>query len=69
MAEQAMRFRQFADCARLALVNGEVGIVNLPEGRPLAVAGVAVCEGRIVALHILADPERLARLELPGTAR
>ncbi|MFE1838942.1 sigma factor [Streptomyces sviceus] len=69
VAEQAIRFRQFTDCARLALVNGEVGIVNLPEGRPLSVAGVTVVEGRIVALHLLADPERLARLDLPGTAR
>ncbi|MEU0031548.1 sigma factor-like helix-turn-helix DNA-binding protein [Streptomyces sp. NPDC006335] len=68
VAEQALQFRQFADCARLALVNGEVGIVNLPEGRPLAVAGVTVTEGRIAALHVLADPARLARLDLPGTA-
>lgn len=69
VAEQTLRFRQFAECARLALVNGEVGIVNLPEGRPRSVAGVGVAEGRIVALHLLADPERLARLDLPGTAR
>jgi RNA polymerase sigma-70 factor (ECF subfamily) len=69
VAEQALRHRRFADCARLALVNGEIGIVNLPEGRPLAVAGVTVTEGGIVALHVLADPERLARLALPGTAR
>jgi RNA polymerase sigma-70 factor (ECF subfamily) len=68
VAEQALKFRQFADCARLALVNGEVGIVNLPEGRPLAVAGVTVTEGRITALHVLADPARLTRLDLPGTA-
>ncbi|MFF7071717.1 sigma factor-like helix-turn-helix DNA-binding protein [Streptomyces pseudovenezuelae] len=69
VAEQALKFRRFADCARLARVNGEVGIVNLPEGRPLSVAGVTVAEGRIVALLLLADPERLARLDLPGTAR
>lgn len=69
VARQAVRFRRFTDCARLALVNGEVGIVNLPEGSPLAVAGVTVTEGRITALHVLTDPERLARLDLPGTAR
>ncbi|MFJ6386573.1 sigma factor [Streptomyces sp. NPDC091972] len=69
VAEQALRFRQFAECARLALVNGEIGIVNLPEGRPPAVAGVTVAGGRIVALHVLADPARLARLDLPGTDR
>lgn len=69
VAEQALELSRFADCARLALINGEVGVVNVPEGNPLSVAGVTVAEGRIVALHILADPERLARLELPGTSR
>ncbi|MCT9078224.1 RNA polymerase sigma factor SigJ [Streptomyces fulvoviolaceus] len=68
VAEQAMLFRRFAQDARLALVNGDVGVVNAPEGRPLSVMGVTVAEGRIVALHILADPERLARLGLPGAA-
>ena len=66
VAEQALLFREFAQHARLALINGEVGVVNVPEGRPLSVAGVTVVEGRIVALHVLADPERLARLGLPG---
>ncbi|MEU6258488.1 RNA polymerase sigma factor SigJ [Streptomyces sp. NPDC047043] len=64
VAEQALLFRQFAQFARVVLVNGEVGVVNAPEGRPLSVMGVTVVDGRIVALHILADPERLARLDL-----
>jgi RNA polymerase sigma-70 factor (ECF subfamily) len=64
VAEQAFLFREFAQYAELVLVNGAVGIVNAPEGRPLAVMGVTVDGGRIVALHILADPERLARLDL-----
>ncbi|MGW3038256.1 hypothetical protein ACWDCB_44625 [Streptomyces sp. NPDC001178] len=64
VAEQALLFRQFAQFARVVLVNGEIGVVNAPEGRPLSVMGVTVSEGRIVALHILADPRRLARLDL-----
>ncbi|WP_030937516.1 RNA polymerase sigma factor SigJ [Streptomyces sp. NRRL S-646] len=64
VAEQALLFRQFAQFARVVLVNGEIGVVNAPEGRPLSVMGVTVGDGRIVALHILADPERLARLDL-----
>ncbi|MFF4803131.1 RNA polymerase sigma factor SigJ [Streptomyces sp. NPDC001351] len=64
VAEQALLFRQFAQFARVVLVNGEIGVVNAPEGRPLSVMGVTVSDGRIVALHILADPERLARLDL-----
>jgi len=64
VAEQALLFRQFAQFARVVLVNGEIGVVNAPEGRPLSVMGVTVADGRIVALHILADPDRLARLDL-----
>ncbi|MEV6942557.1 RNA polymerase sigma factor SigJ [Streptomyces sp. NPDC051172] len=64
VAEQALLFRQFAQFARVVLVNGEIGVINAPEGRPLSVMGVTVADGRIVALHILADPERLARLDL-----
>jgi RNA polymerase sigma-70 factor (ECF subfamily) len=64
VAEQALFFRQFAPFMRLVLVNGEVGILNAPDGRARAVMGVTVSEGRIVAVYILADPERLARLDL-----
>ena len=64
VAEQALFFRQFAPAMRMVLVNGEIGILNAPQGRPRAVMGVTVSEGRIVAVHILADPERLARLDL-----
>ncbi|PAZ10220.1 RNA polymerase subunit sigma-70 [Streptomyces sp. SA15] len=65
VAEQAMLFRQFAPTARVALVNGALGFVNAPDGRLQSVMGVTVADGRIVAMHILADPERLAGLELP----
>ncbi|MET7478469.1 RNA polymerase sigma factor SigJ [Streptomyces sp. NPDC005648] len=66
VAEQALLFRQFAHFAQVVLVNGEVGVVNAPEGRALSVMGVTVAEDRIVALYILADPDRLARLDLSG---
>ena len=63
VAEQALTFRQFADAARLALVNGTVGMVTAPEGRPLSVMAVTVADGRITEMYILADPERLDRLD------
>ncbi|MFJ3772459.1 sigma-70 family RNA polymerase sigma factor [Streptomyces sp. NPDC090075] len=66
VAEQALTFRQFADLARLALVNGTVGMVTAPEGRPLSVMAVTVAGGRISEMYILADPERLDRLDVPG---
>ncbi len=64
VAEQALTFRQFEDSAWLALVNGTVGMVTTPEGRPLSVMAVTVAEGRITEMYILADPERLDRLDL-----
>ncbi|PWI13805.1 RNA polymerase subunit sigma-70 [Streptomyces sp. Act143] len=65
VAEQAVLFRQFAQFAELALVNGAVGVLNAHEGQLQSVMGVTVVDGRITELHILADPERLARLDVP----
>ena len=49
---------------RPALVNGAAGVVVAPRGRPFAVMGFTVAGGRIVEIDALADPERLARLDL-----
>jgi RNA polymerase sigma factor (sigma-70 family) len=46
------------------LINGAMGVVSTREGRPFSVGGVTVRGGRIVAMDILADPERIARLDL-----
>ncbi|WP_406176488.1 RNA polymerase sigma factor SigJ [Streptomyces sp. NBC_00996] len=64
VARQALTFARFAASSRLVLVNGEVGVVATIDGQPMSVMGVTVADGKIVALHILADPERLARLDL-----
>jgi len=47
------------------LVNGAVGAVAYRDGRPFSVGAVTVRGGRIVELDFLADPERLALLDLP----
>ena len=50
---------------RRALVNGAAGIVSRDEsGQPFSVMGFTVCAGRIVEIDVLADPERLRRLDL-----
>ena len=49
---------------RPALVNGAAGVVVTPRGKPFSVMGFTVAGGRIVAIDALADPERLARLDL-----
>ncbi|MFE4964710.1 RNA polymerase sigma factor SigJ [Streptomyces sp. NPDC056660] len=66
VAEGAFTFRQFSAWSRLVLVNGTVGVVTMPEGRPLSVSAVTVVDGRITEMYILADPDRLERLDLPA---
>ena len=69
VAEQAMSFRRFADTATRILVNGiPGGIAWAPDGSPFAVLAVTVRGGRIVAIDVLADPERLAQLDLTVVA-
>lgn len=47
-----------------ALVNGAAGVVGTRDGEPFAVLGFTVAGGRIVEIDILADPDRLRRLDL-----
>jgi RNA polymerase sigma factor (sigma-70 family) len=67
VAEQVLARGGFslpAHMARPALVNGAAGVVMTAEGQPFAVVAFAVRQGRIAAIDILADPERLRRLDL-----
>jgi RNA polymerase sigma-70 factor (ECF subfamily) len=50
---------------RNALVNGAAGLVSRDTGgRPFSVMAFSVRAGRIVEIDVLADPERLGRLDL-----
>lgn len=53
-----------AQVAQAALVNGAVGAVWTAGGRPRVVFSFTIERGRIVAIDLLADPERLGQLEL-----
>ncbi|SHN51398.1 RNA polymerase sigma-70 factor, ECF subfamily [Geodermatophilus obscurus] len=64
VAEQAITFGRLSPFARPALVNGAAGVVVAAQGRPLSVMGFTVTDGRIVAIDVLSDPDRLARLDL-----
>ena len=67
MAGQALAFSRAETGARVrpALVSGAPGFVSrTTDGRPFSVLGLTVAGGRIVEIDILADPERLARLDL-----
>jgi len=50
--------------ARPALVEGAVGAVWAPGGRPRVVFAFTVSDGRVAEIRLLADPERLAELDL-----
>jgi RNA polymerase sigma factor (sigma-70 family) len=45
-----------------ALVNGTAGAVVTVRGRPFAVLGFTVAEGKIVEIDAIADPERVRRI-------
>jgi RNA polymerase sigma factor (sigma-70 family) len=45
-----------------ALVNGAAGVVVTVRGRPFAVLGFTVTEGRIAEIDAIADPERVQRI-------
>ena len=49
---------------RPAVVNGAAGAVILVDGAANAVMGFVVRSGRIVAIDVLADPERIAQIDL-----
>ncbi|MEZ5290687.1 MAG: sigma-70 family RNA polymerase sigma factor [Vicinamibacterales bacterium] len=64
---QAVAFSRLDLTSQVVLVNGHVGVVSrLPGGRLLSVIGYTVSGGKVVEMDVLADPERLSRLDLSG---
>jgi hypothetical protein len=65
VAAQAASFSKLGWSNQVVLVNGHVGVVSRrPDGRPFSVLGFTIASGKIVEIDILADPERLSRLDL-----
>jgi RNA polymerase sigma-70 factor (ECF subfamily) len=64
VTSQARNFSRLGLVIHPALINGAVGVVTTREGRPFSVGAVTVRDGMIVELDFLADPERLAKLDL-----
>jgi len=62
---QAATFSKLGLSNQVVLVNGNVGVVSRrPDGRLFSVIGFTIADGRVVELDILADPDRLSRLDL-----
>ena len=53
-----------ARAARVALVNGRVGLVIAPAGRLFMVVELTIDDGKITAMEAIGEPERLAAVEL-----
>jgi RNA polymerase sigma-70 factor (ECF subfamily) len=64
VAQQALTYGRFAGSVRAAVVNGAAGAVVAPRGRVVSVMAFSVRDGRITAIDVLADPQRLAALGL-----
>jgi RNA polymerase sigma factor (sigma-70 family) len=64
VAGQARMYSRLGLDIRPVLVNGAAGAVALRNGRPFAVLGATIRNGRIVEMDILADPARLRELDL-----
>jgi RNA polymerase sigma-70 factor (ECF subfamily) len=65
VAAQAATFSRSGLSNQLVLVNGHLGFVSRrPDGRLFSVMGLTIANGKIVEMDILADPERLSRLDL-----
>jgi RNA polymerase sigma-70 factor (ECF subfamily) len=66
VAGEAATFRRMStiSTARPALVNGTAGLVNSINGELISIMSFVVANDKIVAIYILADPDRLARIDL-----
>jgi RNA polymerase sigma factor (sigma-70 family) len=64
VARRAMVFAQMGVLTHPAVVNGVAGAVTTRDGVAFSVGAFTVRGGKIVALDILADPERLRDLDL-----
>jgi RNA polymerase sigma-70 factor (ECF subfamily) len=64
VTRQALASGRLSPFVRPALINGAAGVVVAANGRPLFVMAFTVTGGRIVAIDVLADPERLHTLDL-----
>jgi RNA polymerase sigma-70 factor (ECF subfamily) len=62
VAGQATMFANPAAVLLPVLVNGAAGVVVTVGGRPFAVMGFTVTEGRIIEINAIADPGRVRRI-------
>jgi RNA polymerase sigma factor (sigma-70 family) len=64
VARNALAASRRARVSQLGLVDGAVGIILAPRGRLFLVMAFTITHGKIVAIDVIANPERLHRLDL-----
>ena len=64
VAAQAAMAAKLAPHVQPALVNGAAGVVVVVNGKAFSIMAFTVTDGRIAAIDVLYDPERLARIDL-----
>ncbi len=64
IAKQALTYGQLAPYVRPILVNGTAGVVVVPHDRPVSVMAFTIRNGKITAIDVLADPDRLDVLDV-----
>jgi RNA polymerase sigma-70 factor (ECF subfamily) len=64
VASQALMWSRVDLTRQRALVNGAAGMVMYLDGKPFSICAVTVKNGRLAELDFLADPERIAQLDL-----
>ena len=65
-AKGAVAYGHMAQLTRLALLDGEVGVVVAPRGRLVRALRFTIANGRIAGIEIIGDPARLAALDVAG---
>jgi RNA polymerase sigma factor (sigma-70 family) len=64
VASRARFYERLALDQHPVIVNGAAGMLTVRDGRPFALMGVIVRNGRIAEIDVIADPERLEALNL-----
>ena len=63
-AAVAETFSGRARAAQPALIDGAVGLAWAPGGQPRAVFRFTIAGGKVVAIELIADPERIGQLDV-----
>ena len=64
VARRSLMYSRHGVLTQPALINGVAGAVSVRDGKAISVGAFTVRGGKIVAIDILADPERLSQLDL-----